>query len=67
MKIIENQKQFTVADLIEVLQDQDQNLPVRFWATYDDNSCMSIQDENLIFDIREDFSKEFVLNIYTRA
>ena len=49
MKIIENQKQFTVADLIEVLQDQDQNLPVRFWATYDDNSCMAIQDENLIF------------------
>ena len=30
MKIIENQKQFTVADLIEVLQDQDQNLPVDF-------------------------------------
>ena len=30
MKIIENQKQFTVADLIEVLQDQDQNYRLDF-------------------------------------
>ena len=58
---------FLVKDLINILQKQDQDMEVMFGAMDGNYNTCFVQDENFIFDVREDFSKELVFYIITKT
>jgi hypothetical protein len=65
--ILTGKKKFLVSDLIRILQLQHPELEVDFGTIDKNNNYNHIQDENFIFKIRENFSKDYVFTIYTRA
>ena len=65
--ILTGKNKFLVSDLIRILQLQHPELEVDFGTIDKNNNCNHIQDENFIFKIRENFSKEYVFTIYTRT
>jgi hypothetical protein len=65
--ILTGKNKFLVSDLIRILQLQHPELEVDFGTIDKNNNCNHIQDENFIFKIRENFSKDYVFTIYTRT
>jgi len=65
--ILTGKNKFLVSDLIRILQLQHPELEVDFGTIDKNNNYNHIQDENFIFKIRENFSKEYVFTIYTRT
>ena len=65
--ILTGKKKFLVSDLIRILQLQHPELEVDFGTIDKNNNYNHIQDENFIFKIRENFSKDYVFTIYTRT
>ena len=65
--ILTGKNKFLVSDLIRILQLQHPELEVDFGTIDKNNNYNHIQDENFIFKIRENFSKDYVFTIYTRT
>ena len=63
--ILTGKNKFLVSDLIRILQLQHPELEVDFGTIDKNNNYNHIQDENFIFKIRENFSKDYVFTIYT--
>ena len=63
--ILTGKNKFLVSDLIRILQLQHPELEVDFGTIDKNNNYNHIQDENFIFKIRENFSKDYVFSIYT--
>ena len=66
MNILKGKSKFTVKDFIRVLGKFDEETPIIFGTSEKDlKSACFCQDENLIFDLGEDFSREPQLRIIT--
>jgi len=66
INFLTGKKPFYVDDLIRILNRMDGRLPVVFGILYENGNKGFFQDENLIFDIGENFSKEQELRILTK-